>query len=149
MNRSSYYLFRFCNDLFRSSCTFGLFVSLLQNWQLTLTGIKSFVHIFYSLLHTKDPAFTPLPLKWFFDLAHTLLDGKKALPLLPFSTLLQRRLANEVCGAGEVDLCVLTLSSLLTNTHVAVTQSNQESGEGSWCVVDQKATRDKEERKCV
>ncbi|KAK2946255.1 hypothetical protein BLNAU_18857 [Blattamonas nauphoetae] len=141
MNRSSYYLFRFCNDLFRSSCTFGLFVSLLQNWQLTLTGIKSFVHIFYSLLHTKDPRLSLL-----FQLA---AHCHPSLPLLPFSTLLQRRLANEVCGAGEVDLCVLTLSSLLTNTHVAVTQSNQESGEGSWCVVDQKATRDKEERKCV
>ncbi|KAK2940172.1 hypothetical protein BLNAU_24901 [Blattamonas nauphoetae] len=117
------------------------FVSLLQNWQLTLTGIKSFVHIFYSLLHTKDPRLSLL-----FQLA---AHCHPSLPLLPFSTLLQWRLANKVCGAGEVDLCVLTLSSLLTNTHVAVTQFNQESGEGSWCVVDQKATRDKEERKCV
>ncbi|KAK2946133.1 hypothetical protein BLNAU_18975 [Blattamonas nauphoetae] len=48
-----------------------------------------------------------------------------SLPLLPFSTHLQRRLANKVCGAGDVDLCVLTLSSLLTNTHVAVPSSTR------------------------
>ncbi|KAK2964702.1 hypothetical protein BLNAU_2 [Blattamonas nauphoetae] len=106
-----------------------------------LLMFTSFVHIFYSLLHTKDPRLSLL-----FQLA---AHCHPSLPLLPFSTLLQWRLANKVCGAGEVDLCVLTLSSLLTNTHVAVTQFNQESGEGSWCVVDQKATRDKEERKCV
>ncbi|KAK2942755.1 hypothetical protein BLNAU_22344 [Blattamonas nauphoetae] len=93
------------------------FVSLLQNWQLTLTGIKSFVHIFYSLLHTKDPRLSLL-----FQLA---AHCHPSLPLLPFSTLLQRRLANKVCGAGEVDLCVLTLSSLLTNTHVAVPSSTR------------------------
>ncbi|KAK2941698.1 hypothetical protein BLNAU_23382 [Blattamonas nauphoetae] len=135
-------------------------------------------HLLLSPPYKGSPPFTPLPvsclfsdvpninpkLEVVFDLAHSprRKEGVSApshlfrlaahchpsLPLLPFSTLLQRRLANEVCGAGEVDLCVLTLSSLLTNTHVAVTQSNQESGEGSWCVVDQKATRDKEERKC-
>ncbi|KAK2942866.1 hypothetical protein BLNAU_22227 [Blattamonas nauphoetae] len=93
------------------------FVSLLQNWQLTLTGIKSFVHIFYSLLHTKDPRLSLL-----FQLA---AHCHPSLPLLPFSTHLQRRLANKVCGAGDVDLCVLTLSSLLTNTHVAVPSSTR------------------------
>ncbi|KAK2958388.1 hypothetical protein BLNAU_6658 [Blattamonas nauphoetae] len=186
------------------------FVSLLQNWQLTLTGIKSLVHLFHSLLHTKDPhlpllfqflvSFLACPTSTrsgsgFVDLTHTPLDAEKAflhppvfehqlslnhqlgldsfsftfdsllrttslllaanptLPLLPFSTLLQRRLANRVCGTGDVDLSVLTLSrlptlppihtnklvstlsSLLTDTHVAVTlavtQFNQESGEGS------------------
>ncbi|KAK2949635.1 hypothetical protein BLNAU_15495 [Blattamonas nauphoetae] len=68
------------------------FVSLLQNWQLTLTGIKSFVHIFYSLLHTKDPRLSLL-----FQLA---AHCHPSLPLLPFSTLLQRRLANEVKAVG-------------------------------------------------
>ncbi|KAK2941931.1 hypothetical protein BLNAU_23167 [Blattamonas nauphoetae] len=43
------YLFLgFCNDLFRSSRTFGLFVSLLQNWQLTLTGIVFRPHLLLS-----------------------------------------------------------------------------------------------------
>ncbi|KAK2941198.1 hypothetical protein BLNAU_23885 [Blattamonas nauphoetae] len=97
----------------------------------------------YTLSSTKEGVSAPSHL---FRLA---AHCHPSLPLLPFSTLLQWRLANKVCGAGEVDLCVLTLSSLLTNTHVAVTQFNQESGEGSWSVVDQKATRDKEERKCV
>ncbi|KAK2960159.1 hypothetical protein BLNAU_5042 [Blattamonas nauphoetae] len=85
-------------------------------------------------------------LKWFFDLAHTLLDGKKRFCTLPSFRLaahchpslpsaLLHSSATEIgerSVGGEVDLCVLTLSSLLTNTHVAVTQSNQESGEGSW-----------------
>ncbi|KAK2940057.1 hypothetical protein BLNAU_25030 [Blattamonas nauphoetae] len=39
---------------YTQTCVNG-FVSLLQNWQLTLTGIKSLVHLFHTLLHSKDP----------------------------------------------------------------------------------------------
>ncbi|KAK2964003.1 hypothetical protein BLNAU_1084 [Blattamonas nauphoetae] len=200
MNRSSYYLFRFCNDLFRSSCTFGpyslhlskgthnsFFVRVIAQICVSASKLATDLdwnqvfrpHLLLSPPYKGSPPFTPLPvsclfsdvpnidpkLKWFLT-SYTLSSTERrrfctlpsfrlaahchpSLPLLPFSTLLQWRLANKVCGAGEVDLCVLTLSSLLTNTHVAVTQFNQESGEGSWSVVDQKATRDKEERKCV
>ncbi|KAK2941022.1 hypothetical protein BLNAU_24073 [Blattamonas nauphoetae] len=139
MNRSSYYLFRFCNDLFRSSCTFGLFVSLLQNWQLTLTGIKSFVHIFYSPPYKGSPPFTPLPVLSLSDAQHqpeaevvkaapshlldSLLTATQVFLFCPSPLHLQRRLANKV-WAGDVDLCVLTLS-LLTNTHVAVPSSTR------------------------
>ncbi|KAK2951259.1 hypothetical protein BLNAU_13746 [Blattamonas nauphoetae] len=139
MNRSSYYLFRFCNDLF---------LFLLHLWTICVSASKLATDLDWNQVfrpHLLLSSIQRIPAFHLFQLA---AHCHPSLPLLPFSTLLQRRLANEVCGAGEVDLCVLTLSSL-TNTHVAVTQSNQESGEGSWCVVDQKATRDKEERKCV
>ncbi|KAK2958557.1 hypothetical protein BLNAU_6591 [Blattamonas nauphoetae] len=39
---------------YTQTCVNG-FVSLLQNWQLTLTGITSLVHLFHTLLHSKDP----------------------------------------------------------------------------------------------
>ncbi|KAK2964700.1 hypothetical protein BLNAU_617 [Blattamonas nauphoetae] len=68
------------------------FVSLLQNWQLTLTGITSLVHLFHTLPFKGSPPLTSLPVSclfsdvpninpkrvWVFDLTHSLLDGKKA-----------------------------------------------------------------------
>ncbi|KAK2956295.1 hypothetical protein BLNAU_8859 [Blattamonas nauphoetae] len=89
-------------------------------------------HLLLSPPYKGSPPFTPLP--------------SSSSALLHSSAM---EIGEQSVWGGEVDLCVLTLSSLLTNTHVAVTQFNQESGEGSWCVVDQKATRDKEERKCT